>query len=340
MNSNGSSCWVHVAVLASTLGIAACSPSRGPEYDARQSHPSIRFENAGNGPGSDASSAQGATVGGGPGAGGAAAALPEISTKRLDIPELPQLVRPPEASRIDQLRAQHYASTSVIDGLGWSTYTGMRFQQSLETVLSNTAAFMDMPAARRVDVPALREAAKNAATQLDVAQSITARSSELWLRTTRMAYVQPEINGFVVALGTTGRLSSEQLATRAREASALSSWRYQALTWLSEATNTMQVERYIARNMLPFVMQWLRAEPLAPAEADAFATGIALGRMQDATRSMTDEEIYALTRNLNHEVYVSAYEVASEALVAHSDEFLRRFHEALLVGPTRVARGR
>lgn len=340
MNSERPTCRLHAAVLASALGLAACSPTTAPGPDAQQTRPSIRFDNSGNADGAAAGGRPGFPGGRGAGGGTDAAALPEISTKRLDTPDLPQLVRPPEASRLDQLRAQHYASTSVIDGLGWSTYTGMRFQQSLEVVLSNTEALIDMPAARRPDVPALRVAAKTAATQLDVAQSITARSTELWLRTTRMAYVQPEINGFVVALGTTGRLSAEQLATRAREAAALSSWRYQALTWLAEATNTMQVERFIARSMLPFVMRWLRLEPLAPKDAEAFAISIALGRIQEATRTMSDEEIYALTRNLNHEVYVSAYEVASEALVAHSEEFLRRFHEALMEAPAMSARAR
>lgn len=225
-----------------------------------------------------------------------------------------------------------HTSNLVVSGAGLRLYTGYRVAQSVRLHLSNEQLLVDVPAVRRIDHIALRQAAGRALTIPQVSESLLALRSVDELKRLRRHLVNPAIRSLAMVLTQTVEASPKQVNEAIVAVAESTPWRRDALALVATQVRLVDAERLIGEQVLPYVYQ-----SVGLPFSTKFKTGLiqrcdalAVARIQLATQHLNDQDLFTLMQNLqqDRDRLDEVFGLVFDAFRARINEYLWAYAES------------
>lgn len=196
-----------------------------------------------------------------------------------------------------------HTSNLVVSGAGLRLYTGYRVAQSVRLHLSNEQLLVDVPAVRRIDHIALRQAAGKALTIPQVSESLLGLRSVDELKSLRRHLANPAVRSLAMVLTQTVEASGKQVNDAIRAVAESSAWRRDALALVATQVRLVDAERLIGEQVLPYVYQSVGLPFNAKTKTGLIerCDALAVARIQLATQHLNDQDLFTLIQNLHQD---------------------------------------
>jgi hypothetical protein len=256
---------------------------------------------------------------------------------------------PPPPIVLDQeaavLRSKSYDADVLVSSFGSAYFSGFRVAQSMGMHLTEVGQLGDLPRLRRVDLTALRMAGRSSMDPRQIGLAITNAVPKETLVGLKRLRGNPAVDRFAVELMTSAHLDHNALTEQAAAAAKANQWRKDALVWIVNFVDLSYVERELATQALPYLVQSLGLAPVKDLGPSLrLADRIAIGRAHHATRELSDRGLYELILNLDQEggARKAIFTIANEAHLRELPSFLSSYSSALetVLSKTGVERAR